>query len=110
MDEPRRVPFDELPWADDGPGVRARETEIVGARWAVVEYGAGASREDWCEEGHRGFVVSGGIEYHFDDGREPLRAHEGEAFFLPSARRGAGAHQGRNPGSAPTRLFLIDDA
>jgi hypothetical protein len=37
----------------------------------MVEYGPGASREDWCEEGHRGFVVEGEIEYRFDDGREP---------------------------------------
>jgi len=31
MDEPRRVPFDELPWADDAPGIRAREVDVGGA-------------------------------------------------------------------------------
>ena len=106
----RRVPFEELPWTADAPGIRAREVEVGGARWATVEYEAGAAREDWCEEGHRGFVISGRIEYEFDDGGEPLRALEGEAFFLPPAPLGEGAHRGRNPSESPTRLFLIDDA
>ena len=105
-----RVPFGEISWADDAPGIRAREMDVRGARWATVEYEAGASREEWCEEGHRGFVVSGQIEYEFDDGSEPLRASEGEAFFLPPAPLGDGAHRGRNPSDSPTRLFLIDDA
>ena len=106
---PLRVPFGELGWADDAPGIRAREAEVSGARWAMVEYAEGAGRADWCEEGHRGYVLSGEIEYEFDDGREPLRALEGEAFFLPAAALGAGAHRGRKLAAGPTRLFLIDD-
>ena len=109
MDAPRRVPFDELPWADDAPGIRAREVDVGGARWATVEYGEGVGREDWCEEGHRGYVLRGEIEYEFDDGSAPLRAKEGEAFLLPRAPSGGGAHRGRNLAAGPTRLFLIDD-
>ena len=104
MDEPRYVPFGGLEWTDDAPGIRAREAEVGGKRWATVEYG-----EDWCEEGHRGYVVSGEIEYEFDDGREPLRASQGEAFLLPPAVLGSGAHRGRNTAQTSTRLFLIDD-
>ena len=109
MDEPRRVPFDELPWADDAPGIRGREVDVGGARWATVEYGEGVGRDEWCEEGHRGYVIQGEIEYEFDDGRTPLRAKEGEAFLLPPAPLGGGAHRGRNLAPGPTRLFLIDD-
>jgi hypothetical protein len=54
-------------------------------------------------------VISGSIEYEFDDGHEPLRASEGEAFRLPPARLGGGAHRGHNVASGPTRLFLIDE-
>ena len=106
---PLRVPFGELEWADEALGIRAREADVWGARWATVEYAPGASRAEWCEEGHRGYVLSGEIEYEFDDGREPLRALEGEAFFLPAAALGEGAHRGRNLAPDPTRLFLIDD-
>ena len=109
MDEPRRVPFDELPWTDDAPGISAREVDVGGARWATVEYGEGVGREEWCEEGHRGFVLFEEIEYEFDDGRTPLRAKENEAFLLPPAPLGGGAHRGRNLAPGPTRLFLIDD-
>jgi hypothetical protein len=109
MDEPLKVPFDEFPWADDAPGIRAREVGVGGARWALVEYGEGVGREEWCEEGHRGYVLRGEIEYEFDDGHVPLRAKEGEAFLLPPAPLGGGAHRGRNLAPGPTQLFLIDD-
>ena len=109
MDEAWSVPFGRMDWADEAPGIRTREAEVAGARWAVVEYEQEAGREDWCEEGHRGYVVSGEIEYRFDDGRAPLRASEGEAFLLPPAPLGGGAHRGRNVAPGPTRLFLIDD-
>ena len=109
MGEAKRVRFGEMKWNDDAPGIRARETEVEGARWAIVRYGEGAWREEWCEEGHRGYVVEGEIEYEFDDGRESLRASEGEAFLLPPATLGGGAHRGRNLARGQTRLFLIDD-
>lgn len=109
MDEPRNLAFGEMEWTLDAPGIRAREAEVGGKRWATVEYGEGVRRDDWCEEGHRGYVVSGEIEYEFDDGREPLRAAQGEAFLLPPADLGSGAHRGRNTAREPTRLFLIDD-
>lgn len=108
MGKERNVPFGEIEWTDEAPGVQAREAEVEGTRWAVVEYEEGASRDDWCAEGHRGYVVAGEIEYEFDDGREPLRACEGEAFLLPPASLGSGAHRGRNTARKPTRLFLID--
>lgn len=109
MEEPRRVPFGEIEWSEDAPGIRAREVGVKGARWAVVEYAEGAGREEWCEEGHRGYVLAGEIEYQFDDGSPPLRAAENEAFLLPPAPVGGGAHRGRNLAAGPTRLFLIDD-
>lgn len=108
-DEPRSVPLNEAEWSEAEAGVREREAEVEGARWAVVEYEPGAGRAEWCEDGHRGYVVVGRIEYEFDDSRQPLVASEGEAFRLPPAGLGDGAHRGRNPASETTRLFLIDD-
>jgi hypothetical protein len=97
MGDETKVRFGEMEWTDDAPGIRAGGAD------------EGARREEWCEEGHRGYVVEGEIEYEFDDGREPLRASEGEAFLLPPATPGSGAHRGRNLAPGPTRLFLIDD-
>jgi uncharacterized cupin superfamily protein len=70
-----------------------------------VEYEAGAAREEWCTDGHRGYVLAGHIEYEFDDGTAPLRIEQGQGFYLA----GGTGHRGHNPGQAATRLFLIDD-
>lgn len=109
MSETQNVPFNDIEWGEDVPGIRAREADVNGSRWAIVEYSEGASRDEWCEEGHSGYVLEGGIEYEFDDNRQPLRITEGQAFRLSSAQRGSGAHRGRNVASGVTRLFLIDD-
>lgn len=109
MDEISKVSFESLPWSDEAPGIRSKEATVDGCRWAIVEYEAEAYRDEWCEDGHRGFVLEGEIEYQFDDGRPPLTVSQGEAFRLSAASLGDGAHRGRNPGSNSNRLFLIDD-
>jgi quercetin dioxygenase-like cupin family protein len=102
--EAERVDF-PADWTEEAPGVQARPREVAGTRWALVEYAGGAGRPEWCTDGHRGYVLSGRIEYEFDDGGEPLRLSEGDGVVLPAGR----GHRGHNPGDAPARLFLIDD-
>jgi cupin domain len=99
------VDFPALSWKDEGPGIRTLETHAVDSRWAIVEYGPGSSRDEWCTDGHRGYVIEGAIEYEFEDGSGPLAFHTGQGFVLAA---GSG-HRGRNPTDAATRLFLIDD-
>jgi uncharacterized cupin superfamily protein len=100
-----KLAFDAVAWADDQEDIRSRAARALGSRWAIVEYGPHAAREEWCTDGHRGYVLAGWIEYEFDDGAAPLDVGEGEGFFLAA---GTG-HRGRNPGDGVTRLFLIDD-
>jgi len=45
-----------------------------------------------CQRGY----VSNCIEYESDDGRERLKADEGEAFFLSDSPLGAGAYREYN--------------
>jgi hypothetical protein len=103
----RNVPFGSMEWPEDAPGIRVKEADVSGSRWAVVEYGERVGRAEWCQGGHRGYVLSGEIEYEFDDGREPLRARLEEAFLLPPTAVGSGAHRGRSLAKEPTRLFLM---
>jgi Cupin domain len=100
-----KLDFDSIAWKDDQLDVRARAAAALGQRWAIVEYGAGAARADWCTDGHRGYVLAGQIAYEFGDGSAPLTVTEGQGFFLTA---GTG-HRGYNPGETSTRLFLIDD-
>jgi quercetin dioxygenase-like cupin family protein len=106
MSEPRALRLSDVDRADHVPGIRDKAETVDGARWALVEYAEGAAREEWCEDGHRGLVLEGEIEYEFSDGRERLRAGKGHAFLLTTGV----AHRGRNLAAGPTTMFLIDDA
>jgi mannose-6-phosphate isomerase-like protein (cupin superfamily) len=105
MDEPGSIDFDALTREPEGPGIWSRATTVARSRWAVVDYEVGAGRHEWCEDGHRGYVAAGAIEYEFADGRPPLRVSAQQAFRLPPGP----PHRGRNVGRSPVRLFLIDD-
>ena len=98
------VPFDAEQWLDEADGVRALVREVEGARWAVVEYTPGACRPEWCAIGHRGYVVSGEIEYEFGSGGS-ITARSGQGFVLPGGDR----HRGRNRGRETARLLVIDE-
>ena len=100
-----KLDFDSVGWTDDQADIRSRAGQALGSRWAIVEYGTRAASDEWCTDGHRGYVLAGRIEYEFDNGDEALAIAEGEGFFLAA---GTG-HRGRNPGEVVTRLFLIDD-
>ena len=104
MTEPRAIDFSAAPLASHDAGVHDREAQVAGTRWALVEYAPGSGRADWCDTPHAGFVVSGALVYSFEDGREPLALAAGDGFALPEAPR----HRGRNEGSEPARLFIID--
>ena len=104
MTDPRSIALDAASWEDEAPGIRSRAADVGGDRWAVVEYAEGARREEWCTEGHRGFVLAGAISYEFDDGTAAIEAREGQAFLLPDGQ----GHRGTNLAAGPTRLFLVD--
>lgn len=99
------ITLSATPWTDDVPGIKARETEVDGRRWAIVEYDPHARREEWCHDGHAGFVLEGQVEYEFSDGDPPMVVSDGDAFTLATGR----GHRGRNTRNSSARLFLIDD-
>jgi len=99
------IEFSRVDWVEDVPGIRAREMHVEGHRWAIVVYATKAKRQEWCFDGHAGFVISGAIEYEFEDGGSPLTVGEGDAFVLSTGR----AHRGTNVAEQATRVFVIDD-
>jgi quercetin dioxygenase-like cupin family protein len=99
------IEFSRVAWTQDVPGIRAREADVEGHRWAIVEYADGARREEWCLDGHVGLVLTGKVEYEFEDGGPSLTVGEGDAFALSTGR----AHRGANRARETTRLFLIDN-
>lgn len=99
---PVAASLETIPWAQEAPGIHSRSTTIHGVRWAVVRYAPGAERDEWCTDGHRGYVLHGHISYDLAGG-DRLDVPNGAAFWLPP---GSG-HRGIN-GDAETQLFLVD--
>ena len=100
---PHVVSFD-VAAAEHDPDVRDIEQVIDSVRWAIVEYAPGAGRTDWCDSPHSGYVLTGELQYEFEDGSPAMRVGAGQGLRLPAAP----AHRGRNHGSEPARLFIID--
>jgi hypothetical protein len=84
--------------------VRDQECVFNDVRWALVEYAPGSGRDGWCTQPHMGYVISGQLEYSFEDGRPALELTAGDGFALPSWP----GHVGHNHGSEPARIFIID--
>ncbi len=100
---PQAIPFDGAAVEHDR-NVHDLEQMVGGVRWAIVEYAPGAGRADWCDTPHSGYVLSGELQYEFDDGSPELRLTAQQGFMLPPAPR----HRGTNHGREPARLFIID--
>ena len=96
LPSPRVVSFDGAA-AEHDPDVRDVEQVVDGVRWALVEYAPGAGRTEWCDSPHSGYVLSGELQYEFEDGSPEMRVAAGQAFRLPAAP----AHRGHNHGSKP---------
>src|SRR5439155_666307 len=77
-----KLEFEAIEWADDQADIRSRARVALGQRWAIVEYEAGAAREEWCTDGHRGYVLRGESEYEFDDGAPTERMRLGTGALL----------------------------
>ena len=99
---PGIVQLGSIPWAEEAPHIDSRAGTLDGVRWAVVRYGPGAERNEWCTDGHRGYVLRGHISYELEGGGW-LEVPRGAGFWLPP---GPG-HRGVN-GDEETQLFLID--
>lgn len=105
MADPIVLRLEALDWAEEAPGVRAKRSEDAGASWALVEYGPGAGRPEFCDVAHVGYVLGGEITYDFSDGRASLVARAGEGFTLPPGA----PHKGTNNGDAPAVLLVLDE-
>jgi hypothetical protein len=104
LSEPRLIELASQAPVSHDTNVGDREQIVDGLRWALVQYEVDAGRADWCDTPHVGYVISGAINYEFDDGRAGLEVSSGQGFLLPASPR----HRGRNLGVEPARLFLID--
>ncbi len=99
-----KVAFDALEWQPARPGVRYKTFADGGRQIRLVEFSTGEGDPHWCERGHIGYVLEGGLTIEFDDGVVSFAA--GDGLFIPPGK--ASSHRGVTitPG---TRLLMVED-
>ena len=99
-----KVDFEAMEWQDVRPGVRHKIYVEGLRRIRLVEFATSDGDPHWCDLGHIGLVLAGGLEIDF--GGNVLSFSAGEGIFIPPGE--ASAHRGLaiRPG---TRLVLVED-
>jgi quercetin dioxygenase-like cupin family protein len=100
-----RVDFNAMEWQQGRPGVRFKLYSEGARQLRLVEFQTAEGDPHWCEQGHIGFVLSGGLEIDFNG--DVLRLAAGDGLFIPAGA--ASSHRGVTivPG---TRLVMVEDA
>jgi hypothetical protein len=99
-----KVSFASMEWQEVRPGVR-HEVYCEGSRQLrLVEFETSDGFASWCQVGHIGYVLTGGLDIDFNG--TVLSFVAGDELFIPSGA--ATRHRGVfiTPG---TRLLMIED-
>lgn len=99
-----KVDFDSISWTHGRVGVRYKIFRQGTRQLRLVEFSTATGDPEWCEQGHIGYVLGGGLS--IESGGEVTHLKAGEGLFI--APGAAGAHRGVSmiPG---TRLILVED-
>ena len=99
-----RVDFQTIPWEEPRPGVRHKVYREGRRQIRLVEFASSDGDPRWCEKGHIGFVLHGGLTIDVNGTEYVFSA--GDGIFLPTGADTA--HRGLHivPG---TRLLMVED-
>jgi len=99
-----KIDFDSLEWQDGRPGVRYKTYREGLRQIRLIEFATSEGDPQWCQQGHIGVVLAGGLSIDFN-GRV-LAFSAGDGVFIPAGA--ASSHRGLSitPG---TRLLLVED-
>jgi quercetin dioxygenase-like cupin family protein len=99
-----KVDFDSLEWQQGRPGVRFKVYCHGSRQLRLVEFATTDGDPHWCERGHIGYVLQGGLEIEVNGRVDSLIA--GDGLFIPpgaaTSHRGVRIVQG-------TRLLMVED-
>ena len=99
-----KVAFDAIAWDEGRPGVRQKVHCANNRRIRLVEFLSSEGFDHWCEEGHIGYVLEGGLEIDFSG--EIVTFAAGDGLFIPPGSE----CKHRSPFIQPgTRLLMIED-
>lgn len=100
-----RVDFANMPWDEGRPGMRHKVYCEGGRLLRLVEFSTSDGFEQWCEQGHIGYVLEGGLTIEFEGHVQDFAA--GDGLFIPAGKACAHRSVSIVPG---TRLLMVEDA
>jgi quercetin dioxygenase-like cupin family protein len=80
MNTQYKIDFDRIEWESPIAGVRHKYIDRENLRLRLVEYSKDMPLH-WCEKGHYGYLIEGGMEIEFEDSRIIFRP--GDGIFIP---------------------------
>jgi quercetin dioxygenase-like cupin family protein len=99
-----KVPFEEMPWEQLRPDVRQKIYCNGSRQIRIVEFDTSNSPENWCESGHIGYVLRGGLRIDFNG--QVISFGPGDGLFIPAGAE----HQHRAVEiQRGTQLLMIED-
>jgi hypothetical protein len=100
-----KIDFDSMEWQNVRQGVRHKVYCEGSRQIRLVEFATSEGDPRWCDLGHIGFVLAGGLEIDFNG--QVLSFSAGDGLFIPSGA--ANSHRGLaiRPG---TRLVMVEDS
>jgi hypothetical protein len=72
-----KILFKEIPWESPRAGLQQKVVEKDGQRLRLLRFTHEFHEEDWCRNGHVGYILSGSMEVDFGDCRMTYESGEG---------------------------------
>jgi len=101
---PFKVDFEKMEWQQIRPDVRQKVYCEGSRQIRLVEFATSDGAEYWCETGHIGYVLKGGLSIDFNG--EIISFKTGDGLFIPS---GAGNKHRSVAISSGTQLLMVED-
>lgn len=77
----RRIDFANIPWAIT-PGVKVKAYEGQAYKIRIIEFNEDFVEEDWCQNGHYGYVLDG--EMNIDFNGDIIHYRKGDGLYIPA--------------------------
>ena len=101
---PFKISFEDMQWQQVRPDVR-QTVYCEGSRQIrLVEFATSDGAEHWCEVGHIGYVLKGGLRISFDG--KVISFAAGDGLFIPS---GAASRHRSVAIEHGTQLLMVED-
>ena len=99
-----KVSFDAMEWQQIRPDVRQKIYREGSRQVRLVEFETSDGAEHWCETGHIGYVLKGGLSISFDG--QVISFKAGDGLFIPAGAASRHKAVAIAPG---TQLLMMED-